>query len=253
MNYSPDNFIRTTEKRHYVSCQALWQKLVEAGDIYLGKYAGWYSVRDEAFYAEDETTVGPDGKRRAGPVNNEVEWVEEPSYFGRKSEKVGRLLDPLGLVVDRSGAALAVGSDRRLVLGIERLVAHRVPAGIFAEIDVARLDQLLPQRLAGDVVTLLRGADEVVRAVVHHPDEVAKGLADLVGEGLRLHAGGFGCFLDFLAMFIGARQEADVVTVEALEAGHHVACQRCVGVPDMGHVVYVVDRRCAVERTARHD
>src|SRR5215510_9543627 len=59
MNYSPDNFIRTTEKRHYASCQALWKKLVAAGDIYLGKYAGWYSVRDEAFYTEDETEVGP--------------------------------------------------------------------------------------------------------------------------------------------------------------------------------------------------
>ncbi len=85
MNYSPDDFIRTTEQRHYVSCQALWEKLVAAGDIYLGKYAGWYSVRDEAFYAEGETEVGPDGKRRAGPVGNEVEWVEEPSYFFRLS------------------------------------------------------------------------------------------------------------------------------------------------------------------------
>jgi len=49
MNFSPDGFIRTTEKRHYVACQALWERLVAAGDIYLGKYAGWYSVRDEAF------------------------------------------------------------------------------------------------------------------------------------------------------------------------------------------------------------
>jgi methionyl-tRNA synthetase len=93
MNYSPDNFIRTTEKRHYASCQALWEKLVAAGDIYLGKYAGWYSVRDEAFYAEDETTVGPDGKRRAGPVDNEVEWVEEPSYFFKLSAWADRLLE----------------------------------------------------------------------------------------------------------------------------------------------------------------
>ena len=93
MDYSPDNFIRTTEKRHYAACQALWQKLVASGDIYLGKYAGWYSVRDEAFYAEDETTVGPDGKRRAGPVGNEVDWVEEPSYFFKLSAWGDRLLD----------------------------------------------------------------------------------------------------------------------------------------------------------------
>lgn len=92
MNFSADDFIRTTEKRQYVACQALWEKLVAAGDIYLGKYAGWYSVRDEAFYAEDETTVDPDGKRRAGPVNNEVEWVEEPSYFFKLSAWADRLL-----------------------------------------------------------------------------------------------------------------------------------------------------------------
>ncbi len=93
MNYSPDNFIRTTEKRHHVSCQALWEKLVAAGDIYLGKYAGWYSVRDEAFYADGETEVGADGKRRAGPVGNEVEWVEEPSYFFKLSQWGDRLLE----------------------------------------------------------------------------------------------------------------------------------------------------------------
>jgi methionyl-tRNA synthetase len=93
MNFSPDVFIRTTEKRHYAACQALWEKLVAAGDIYLGKYTGWYSVRDEAFYADGETEVGTDGKRRAGPVGNEVEWVEEPSYFFKLSTWGDRLLE----------------------------------------------------------------------------------------------------------------------------------------------------------------
>ena len=65
MNYTPDNFIRTTEPRHYRASQALWEKLVAAGDIYLGKYAGWYSVRDETYFVESETEVGPDNKRRA--------------------------------------------------------------------------------------------------------------------------------------------------------------------------------------------
>ena len=92
MNFSPDNFIRTTEKRHYVACQALWEKLVEAGDIYLGKYAGWYSVRDEAYFVESETEVGPDGKRRAIASGAEVEWVEEPSYFFKLSAWAERLL-----------------------------------------------------------------------------------------------------------------------------------------------------------------
>ena len=93
MNFNPDGFIRTTEKRHYAACQALWEKLVAAGDIYLGKYTGWYSVRDEAFYADGETEVGTDGKRRAGPVGNEVEWVEEPSYFFKLSTWGDRLLE----------------------------------------------------------------------------------------------------------------------------------------------------------------
>jgi methionyl-tRNA synthetase len=92
MNYSPDNFIRTTEKRHYAASQALWEKLVEAGDIYLGKYAGWYSVRDETYFVESETEVGPDSKRRAVSTGAEVEWVEEPSYFFKLSTWAGRLL-----------------------------------------------------------------------------------------------------------------------------------------------------------------
>jgi methionyl-tRNA synthetase len=85
MGYSPDNFIRTTEKRHYAASQALWQKLVASGDIYLGKYAGWYSVRDETYFLESETEVGPDKKRRATATGAEVEWVEEPSYFFKLS------------------------------------------------------------------------------------------------------------------------------------------------------------------------
>lgn len=92
MNYSPDNFIRTTEPRHYKASQALWEKLVASGDIYLGSYAGWYSVRDETYFVEGETEVGPDKKRRATATGAEVEWVEEPSYFFRLSAWGDRLL-----------------------------------------------------------------------------------------------------------------------------------------------------------------
>jgi methionyl-tRNA synthetase len=77
MGFSNDDFIRTTETRHKRAVMALWEKLVESGDIYLGTYAGWYSVRDEAFYAESELV---DGK---APTGAPVEWVEEPSYFFR--------------------------------------------------------------------------------------------------------------------------------------------------------------------------
>jgi methionyl-tRNA synthetase len=91
LNISNDDFIRTTEARHTVSCQAIWKKLEAAGQIYLGSYAGWYAVRDEAFYDESELTPGPAGKRLA-PTGAEVEWVEEPSYFFKLSEWGPKLL-----------------------------------------------------------------------------------------------------------------------------------------------------------------
>jgi methionyl-tRNA synthetase len=91
MNFSNDDFIRTTEPRHIRSCQALWRRLKANGEIYLGSYAGWYAVRDEAYYGEEELTLTPSGKRIA-PSGAEVEWVEEPSYFFKLSEWGSRLL-----------------------------------------------------------------------------------------------------------------------------------------------------------------
>ncbi len=92
MNFSTDDFIRTTEPRHIAACQALWQRLMDNGQIYLGSYAGWYAVRDEAFYGGDELTEGPDGKKVA-PSGAECEWVHEPSYFFRLAAWQDRLLD----------------------------------------------------------------------------------------------------------------------------------------------------------------
>ncbi|ASG22777.1 methionine--tRNA ligase [Nitrospirillum viridazoti] len=91
LNISNDDFIRTTEPRHIKSVQALWQKLVDSGDIYLGSYAGWYSVRDEAYYGEDELRTEADGRKFA-PTGAECEWVEEPSYFFRLSAWADRLI-----------------------------------------------------------------------------------------------------------------------------------------------------------------
>jgi methionyl-tRNA synthetase len=91
MGLSNDAFIRTTEPRHAAASQALWQRMVDAGDIYLGHYEGWYAVRDEAFYGEDELTLRPDGSRVA-PSGAPVEWVREPSYFFRLSAWQDRLL-----------------------------------------------------------------------------------------------------------------------------------------------------------------
>lgn len=92
MGFSHDDFIRTTEPRHQLACQALWNRLVERGEIYLGGYEGWYSVRDEAFWGEDELKEGPSGVRLA-PTGAPVEWVSEPSYFFRLSQWGDRLLD----------------------------------------------------------------------------------------------------------------------------------------------------------------
>ena len=91
MNFSNNDFIRTTEPRHIRACQALWERLLDRDQIYLGKYAGWYAVRDEAYYAEDELTTSPSGKKIA-PSGAEAEWVEEPSYFFRLSAWQDRLL-----------------------------------------------------------------------------------------------------------------------------------------------------------------
>ncbi|TDR94287.1 methionine--tRNA ligase [Enterovirga rhinocerotis] len=91
LDVSYDDFIRTTEPRHTAACQAIWRRMEEAGDIYLGSYSGWYSVRQEAYFDESETTVGPDGVRRE-PLGSPVEWVEEESYFFRLSAYQDRLL-----------------------------------------------------------------------------------------------------------------------------------------------------------------
>jgi methionyl-tRNA synthetase len=91
LNISFDRFIRTSEPQHHRSVQEIWKRMEANGDIYLSSYAGWYSVRDEAYYAEDETILGDDEVRR-GPQGTPVEWVEEESYFFRLSAYQDRLL-----------------------------------------------------------------------------------------------------------------------------------------------------------------
>jgi methionyl-tRNA synthetase len=88
---SYDRFIRTTEPAHYASVQEIWRRMERAGDIYLGTYAGWYSVRDEAFYDESETHLNAEGVR-LGPQGTPVEWTEEKTYFFRLSAYQDRLL-----------------------------------------------------------------------------------------------------------------------------------------------------------------
>jgi len=91
LNISFDRFIRTTEEQHHRASQEIWRRMAASGDIYLDSYSGWYSVRDEAYYAEEETVVGEDNVRR-GPQGTPVEWVEEKSYFFKLSAYQDRLL-----------------------------------------------------------------------------------------------------------------------------------------------------------------
>ena len=86
-----DRFIRTSEPAHHRASQAIWQAMEASGDLYLGRYEGWYSVRDEAFYDEGELVEGEGGK--LSPQGTPVEWTVEESWFFRLSAYQQRLLD----------------------------------------------------------------------------------------------------------------------------------------------------------------
>ncbi|KAA0970369.1 methionine--tRNA ligase [Aureimonas fodinaquatilis] len=91
VNSSNDDFIRTSEERHKIASQEIWRRMQDAGDIYKGSYSGWYSVRDEAYYGEEETELR-EGGVRVGPQGSPVEWVEEESYFFKLAQFQDRLL-----------------------------------------------------------------------------------------------------------------------------------------------------------------
>ena len=92
LNISFDRFIRTTEPAHHRASQAIWQAMADRGDIYLGRYEGWYSVRDEAYYDEKELVVADSGEKLS-PQGTQVEWTAEESWFFRLSAYQDRLLD----------------------------------------------------------------------------------------------------------------------------------------------------------------
>ena len=91
LNCSHDDFIRTSEPRHHAAVQKIWRRIADKGDIYRDNYAGWYSVRDEAFYTESELTEGADGEKLS-PQGTPVEWLEEDSYFFKLSAYEDKLL-----------------------------------------------------------------------------------------------------------------------------------------------------------------
>ena len=92
LGISYDRFIRTTDADHYAASQAIWKKMEANGDIYLSKYEGWYSVRDEAYYGEDDTVVKEDGARYTKETDTPVTWTAEESYFFRLSNYQDKLL-----------------------------------------------------------------------------------------------------------------------------------------------------------------
>jgi methionyl-tRNA synthetase len=94
LDVSYDVFIRTSEARHHRASQALWQALEKSGDLYLSRYEGWYSVRDEAYYDEKELDRQKDGSFLS-PQGTPVEWTEEESWFFRLSSYQDRLLEIL--------------------------------------------------------------------------------------------------------------------------------------------------------------
>jgi methionyl-tRNA synthetase len=91
LNVSYDVFMRTTEPRHHAASQALWQRMEANGDLYLDRYEGWYSIRDEAYYDESELTEG-EGGQKLSPQGTPVEWTVEESWFFRLSNYAEPLL-----------------------------------------------------------------------------------------------------------------------------------------------------------------
>jgi methionyl-tRNA synthetase len=99
LNVSYDRFIRTSEADHYRASQAIWSAMEARGDLYLDRYEGWYSVRDEAYYDETELSPGEDGEKLS-PNGTPVEWTVEESWFFRLSKYQQPLLDHYAAIPD---------------------------------------------------------------------------------------------------------------------------------------------------------
>mgnify|MGYP003295894642 FL=1 len=90
LNISTDDFLRTSDPAHHAASKALWTAMEASGDLYLDRYEGWYSVRDEAFYDESELTG--EGDERRSPQGTPVEWTAEETWFFRLSKYQDALL-----------------------------------------------------------------------------------------------------------------------------------------------------------------
>ncbi len=167
---------------------------------------------------------------------------------GGQAEEIAGFLHPLHRRAGRR-QLFAVRLLGQFGLGEERLVAHRIPALIAAEIDVPPLLQALPQRLGRRQMARFGGADEVVVGELHRLGEIAEIPRHRIGERLRLHARGGGGFFDLLTVFVGAGKETHVVSVQPHEPRQGVAGDRGVGMADVRLIVHVIDRRRDVVRS----
>ena len=116
LDCSNDDFISTREERHARASAELWRRMQSNGDIYLSTYAGWYSVRDEAYYDESELKEATDGQKLS-PQGTPVEWVEEESYFFRLSAYRDKLLEHYSAHPDFIGPETRANEVKSFVRG----------------------------------------------------------------------------------------------------------------------------------------
>jgi hypothetical protein len=189
--------------------------------------------------------------RRADEVLALLVEPEQPVLIGREAEEIGLLLVPLDRRAERLPPDTVVADDGFLLVEI-RLLAHRVPAAVAVEIDVAILRHRLPDGLAGALVPRFGGANElIVRGAqrLHHGPKDRRVAVGKLDRGQALLLGGL---LHLKAVLVRSGEEEHALAVEPLEAGQRVGGDHRVGVADMRLAVRIENRRRDVEKVAGH-
>ena len=176
--------------------------------------------------------------------------LEKPVLVGREPEEVG-LLGHERRLLAAVGAGLAGLGIERHVLREKVLVGDAVPALVLALVDVAFVEQDLEELLNALLVEVHGRPDEEIIGDVEGPPQVLGPSDDRIGQGFGRQALVGRGLLDLLAVFVRPRQEKDLLAGELVEAGQGVGDDGRVGVPDVGHVVDVVDRRRDEKRFLR--
>ena len=201
----------------------------------------------EAAFDEADDLVAP--LRRQDEVRVGVVVRQQLVLVGGQLEEIRLLLRPFDRRALRPATDAVVAEDR-LALVVVGLVAHRVPAGVLLQEDIARLVHAPPDLFAGAVVARLGGADEVVVRQAEQPGHLAEALGVAVGQLARRQALLGGRLLHLQPVLVGAGEEIDVLAVEALKARDGIGGDRLVGVADMRLAVGIGDGRGDVELRA---